>query len=404
MKVSVIGLGYVGLTIAVGAANSGHDVVGYEINKELVDNLMTGKTFVPGIDAINLVELLKNKSFQPTTVAENIRDSDVVIIAVPTPLDLNKNPDFSYLINAATLVAQTLLNDALVINESTSYPGTLRNLIKPIFDRLSNFNFEFAAAPERVDPGNNYWNLKNTPRIIGGLSDLATIGAKNFYESFCDIVTTVSMPEVAEAAKLFENTFRQVNIALVNEFAKVSKKLGFSSFEAVNAAATKPFGFMPFYPGIGVGGHCIPVDPTFLTYIADKNSVPTDMIRLANKTNLNMVNYVIDEISKNMGGKLLNCKIQVAGIAYKPNVSDIRESPALELISKLNEAGANVTWFDPYVEIDLPGKSMKLDTEIEIGLIVTPHSQIDFTVWKKSGITVYDLSSSTEYFGWSKFF
>jgi UDP-N-acetyl-D-glucosamine dehydrogenase len=403
MKIAVVGQGYVGLTVAVGAAAAGHTVVGFDINPSLINELKHGDTHVPGIESSELIRLMDNNSYIPTTDPESLLGMEIVVIAVPTPLDVNKNPDLKYLEDASTLIANTLSSGALIINESTSFPGTLRELIKPIFDKNSKFGFEFASAPERVDPANSDWVLKNTPRIIGGLTESATDKAAHFYRSFCDHVHIVSCPEVAESAKLFENTFRQVNIALVNEFSKVAFKLGFSTHEVINAASTKPFGFMPFYPSIGVGGHCIPVDPTYLSYIADRNHVETEFIKLANKTNLEMIDFIVSRISSELNGNLKGARIQIVGIAYKPDVADLRESPALSLIKNLNDLGASVTWFDPIVVTDLPGRSVSLDLNIDLGLIVTPHSSIDFSIWKGNSLKVLDLSSTKKCYGWPKF-
>jgi UDP-N-acetyl-D-glucosamine dehydrogenase len=403
MRIAVVGQGYVGLTLAIGAASAGHTVIGFDINAGLVNELKQGITHLPGVDSNELIRLIDKKTYTPTGDPKSLFGAEIVIIAVPTPLDTNKNPDLRYLEDASTVIAETLNSGALIINESTSFPGTLRQLIKPILDKKSKYRFEFASAPERVDPANSNWGLKNTPRIIGGLTDEAADKAASFYRSFCNEVYVVSSPEVAEAAKLFENTFRQVNIALVNEFAKVASNLGFSTHEAINAASTKPFGFMPFYPSIGVGGHCIPVDPTYLSYIADKNHVETEFIKLANRTNLEMVDFIVSRISTELNGNIKGSRIQIVGIAYKPDVSDLRESPALVLIKKLNELGASVTWFDQVVVTDLPGRSTNLDLNIDLGLIVTPHSDIDFSIWKGKDLKVLDLSASKKDYGWPKY-
>jgi UDP-N-acetyl-D-glucosamine dehydrogenase len=403
MKVSVIGQGYVGLTVAIGAAKVGHTVMGFDIDEFLVGELNKGRTHVPGITSEDLLTLIKVGNYCCTTDVEDIKNSEIVILAVPTPLNVNREPDLSYLESAAKIVSKNVKCDALIINESTSFPGTLRTFIKPIFDLAESFTFLFAAAPERVDPGNSEWQLENTPRVIGGLTNEATNQAKMFYQTFCRSIKLVSSPEVAEAAKLFENTFRQVNIALVNEFSKISNKLGFSTFETISAASTKPFGFMAFYPGIGVGGHCIPVDPTYLSFAANKVGIDAHFINLANSTNLDMVEYIVKRIQFEIGGSLSGRNIQIAGIAYKADVSDIREAPAIHLINELSKHGANITWFDPLVDIDLPGKQVELLSSIDLGLIVTPHKSINFSNWKESKIKVLDLSSNPNDYGWPKF-
>lgn len=403
MKISVIGQGYVGLTISIGAANAGHEVIGFDINDDLIQNLRKGDTLVPGIPKDMLLELQNSERLSFSNNQTDFSDSEVIIIAVPTPLTDTREPDLKILSSAAHMIAKNLRVNSLIINESTSYPGTLRNLIKPIFDSNSEFKFEFASAPERVDPGNDKWDLKNTPRIISGLTSTTTVKAAEFYESFCDNVVIVSSPEVAEAAKLFENTFRQVNIALVNEFAQIANSLKFSSQEAIAAAATKPFGFMAFYPSIGVGGHCIPVDPSYLSYAAEKMGNKTQFINIANQINLSMVSYVVDRIKKEMSDSIKGLRIQIAGISYKSNISDLRESPALNLISELEKYGAIVQWFDPLVDLELQGRSKNLLTDIDLGLIVTPHDVFDFSIWKKANLKVLDLSANSKSYGWPKF-
>jgi UDP-N-acetyl-D-glucosamine dehydrogenase len=403
MKVSLIGQGYVGLTVAINAARSGHEVIGFDIDELLVKELILGVTHVPGITVEHLLSVQKNGNYLPTNDASKLDNSEIVVLAVPTPLNDKREPDLRYLISASLLAAQNIQNSALIVNESTSFPGTLRNVIKPIFDSENSNVFQFTAAPERVDPGNSAWTLSNTPRVIGGLTIEAAMQAKNFYETFCGVIKIVSSPEVAEAAKLFENTFRQVNIALVNEFSKVANRLGFSTFETISAAATKPFGFMPFYPGIGVGGHCIPVDPTYLSFAAENVGVSTHFINLANTTNLDMVEYVIARIQSELGSNLSGKIIQIAGIAYKTEVSDIREAPAIRLIDELVKYGANVMWFDPLVSADIPGKQLSLLSNIDLGLVVTPHASIDFSIWLETNTKVFDLSSNPNSYGWTKF-
>jgi UDP-N-acetyl-D-glucosamine dehydrogenase len=282
MRVAIIGQGYVGLTIAVGAAGAGHIVVGFDVNKELVNQLNSGTSHIEGISDEELKNFLSNKTYTATTDASSVNGSDVIVIAVPTPLTESRNPDLSYVHTAVELIQNNVKTPTLVINESTSYPGTLR---KEIAARISGIQHLYASSPERVDPGNTQWGTKNTPRLIGGLTPEAVTKAKDFYSSFCDTVIEVSSPEVAEAAKIFENTFRQVNIALVNEFAQITDALGISGREVLDAAATKPYGFMEFNPGPGVGGHCIPVDPTYLAYVANEVGVPATFIKRANEVN-----------------------------------------------------------------------------------------------------------------------
>ena len=403
MKVAIFGQGYVGLTLSIAASQVGHKIIGFDINKNLIADLLNGSTYVPGIDPNKLAELVKLGHYLPTHNFSDVQGAEILILAVPTPLDEARNPDLSLLKSVTELIAQKFASNALIVNESTSYPGTLRNVIKPILDKSKLAIFQCASAPERVDPGNSKWVMKNTPRVISGLDHEATSKAINFYSTFCTEIYQAPSVEVAEASKIFENTFRQINIALVNEFSEIAHKIGFSAHEAIKAAATKPFGFMPFFPSIGVGGHCIPVDPTYLSYISEKFGMEAQFINLANAVNSSRPRKIAIRIQNELGGSLLNKNIQIAGIAYKPDVSDLRESPAIELISELTGLGAKVSWFDPLVENYNNLKSKPLDPNIDIGLIVTPHSQIDFSIWKESNVKVLDLSANLTNYGWPKF-
>lgn len=404
MKVSVVGQGYVGLSVATTVAKHGHTVLGFDIDSKLVENLKQGKTYVPGIDKNLLLELINQKKYEPTNNSELLDGSEIIIIAVPTPLNKDRKPDLSFLDNAISTIAKFVHNEALLINESTSHPGTLRNFIKPKINSLSTIKFEFASAPERVDPGNLVWNITNTPRVVSGLTQEASDKAYSFYSTFCSSVHRTSSPEIAEASKLFENTFRQVNIALVNEFAMISKVLGFSASEAISAAATKPFGYMAFQPSIGVGGHCIPVDPIYLSEIAENSGFDPELIKKSNKLNFEMVKYVVDRIKNDLSTDLNGARIQVVGLTYKPNISDLRESPAIRLINELEDNGCIVNWYDPLVP-DIDNKKLKnLDTEIDLGLIITPHEGIDFSPWIENKVRVFDLSSNVNNYGWPKFF
>ena len=402
-KVSVIGQGYVGLTLAIGAAKSGHEIFGIDVNAKLIANLLIGKTDVPGIIKNEIDDLIINKNYQPTTDFSKVSESSIVIIAVPTPLNSNREPDLEYLKRASIEIANFVKSGTLIINESTSYPGTLRNFIKPLIEAESKLDLQYASAPERIDPGNIQWTLSNTPRILGGLSDEATNKAFQFYSSFCLNVNVVSSPEVAEAAKLFENTFRQINIALANEFSIISSALGFSTNEAIVAASTKPFGFMPFFPSIGVGGHCIPIDPSYLSHAANQVGVRANFIELANSTNLNMVEHVAEKISVYLEKPLQNLKIQITGIAYKSGVSDLRESPALNLILELRSRGAEVIWNDPLVGEWNGESSSPIETNIDLGILVNPFNLSDLKVWLDAGTRVIDLSANSSDYGWPKF-
>jgi UDP-N-acetyl-D-glucosamine dehydrogenase len=403
-NVVVVGQGYVGLPLSVNAAKSGYKVYGFDVNNEKVEQLKKGLTDSPEIKKNDLLRLQKKGNIEFTSTIPKLNKQSIYVIAVPTPLDSNRKPDLSMLINACELVASVIKENSLVINESTSHIGTLRNLIKPTIDMLSSAkNIMYAVAPERIDPGNTKWDIKNTPRILAGLDDIAGQITLTFYSKFCNQIHIASKPEVAEAAKLFENTFRQVNIALVNELSNIANAIGFSTHETIRAASTKPFGFMPFYPSIGVGGHCIPVDPSYLAFSAESVGADAKFINLANITNSSMPRTIAERIKINLGGDLRGKKIQIAGITYKPNISDLRESPALDLMHELKSLGASVIWHDPFVTKYNEEKSSELNSDIDLGLIVTPHDEIDFLIWKNSGVKVLDLSANPTNYGWPKF-
>jgi len=404
VKVSIVGLGYVGLPIAINAAEKGCAVGGFDIDESKISKLKSGISDSPDVSQNQILSLIaEGKLFFSSDISDH-KGSSIYVIAVPTPLEENNIPDLSYLKNACKLLAKVVKHGDLVINESTSYIGTLRNLIKPIIEELSGLlDLGYAVAPERIDPGNEAWNIGNTPRNISGLTDQATNDAVAFYRRFCDSINTLSKPEIAEAAKLFENTFRHINIALVNEFSEIANKFDFSANDAITAAATKPFGFMPFYPSIGVGGHCIPVDPSYLVFSAEQVGVESKFINLANQTNLLMPVKVAKRIQKYLDGNLEGKRIQIAGIAYKTDVPDMRESPAIKLISELENLGAEVFWCDPLVKVFKDSKSQSLNINIDLGLIINPHKEIDLSIWKRAGTKVLDLSSNSEDFGWPKF-
>ena len=401
-KVSVIGQGYVGQTLAVGAAEAGYIVVGFDLNSALITNLINRRSFVPGVTQEKLNQIIEKGQFLPTDNPELIKDSEIIVIAVPTPIDEARNPDLTFVIKACESINKYASSPALIISESTSYPGTLRNVIKPILEKNSNTRFEYAVAPERVDPGNEKWNLGNTTRVISGLTDSATNKAISFYSNFCQNIYRAASPEVAEAAKLLENSFRQVNIALVNEFSNIMSSLDISANEVVEAASSKPFGFMKFLPSIGVGGHCIPVDPEYLTYFARSKGISSPLIDTANEINFKRPTQVIDSIEKYLGFKLIGKRIQIVGIAYKSGVVDIRESPAIELILKLRNIGATVNWHDPVVKMWQGEESTPLDPSVDLGLIITPHSEIDLSVWRNTKTTVLDLSATSQNLGWPR--
>lgn len=376
MRVSVIGQGYVGLTIAINAANSGHSVIGYDFNELIVSHLNEGKSHIEGIEDSLLTSLSNAGLYRATLNPKDMVGSEVIVIAVPTPLTSDRKPELKYVDSAVETIIKHINHPTLIINESTSYPGTLRTVIAEKIQTKTAIPHRYAASPERVDPGNAFWGTKNTPRLLSGLNKEATELAKTFYSTFCDNIFVTSTPEVAEMAKLFENTFRQVNIALVNEFAQISHSLGILPREVIEAAATKPYGFMKFTPGAGVGGHCIPVDPSYLSFVAESVGVPATFIDRANIVNLEMPNYVVERIKKANSGNLNGKKIVVVGVSYKTDIADIRETPAEAVIDRLRELGASVTWHDELVLNWREEKSAPIEGN-DIAVVLMMHSGLD---------------------------
>jgi UDP-N-acetyl-D-glucosamine dehydrogenase len=373
MKVAIIGQGYVGLTISVFAGEF-FDVVGFDNNQRIVDQLNSGISHIEGVESSVLQTLIKAGRYRASTQGSDIADAEIVVIAVPTPLSRERLPDLTFIDAACKTIGENIKKPILVINESTSFPGTIRNYIKPAIEKYSAGKFDhlYAISPERVDPGRGDFNQKNTPRLYAGLTAEASEKTRDFYSKFCDKLVEVSSPEVAEAAKLFENTFRQVNIALVNEFAQITNALGISVYETLDAANTKPYGFMKFTPSAGVGGHCIPVDPTYLAAVAEANGAPATFIRRANDVNLEMSKYVVDRVQADNGGSLEGKSVLVVGVAYKPNVADVRETVAELVIEHLRSRGAVVSWHDEVVGTWHGESSVPL-TGADIAVVVTKH-------------------------------
>ncbi len=396
MRIAIIGQGYVGLTISAFASEH-HDVVGFDMNVAVVERLNKGISHIEGVDSALLKKWVEAGKFRATSNGADIADAQIVVIAVPTPLDKNRKPDLTYIESACKTIGENLKGEALIINESTSFPGTVRGVIKPTIEKYSKAKLphEYAVSPERVDPGRVDWNQKNTPRLYAGLTPAATAGVREFYSTFCDNLVEVSSPEVAEAAKLFENTFRQVNIALVNEFAQITNALGISVHETLDAANTKPYGFMRFNPSAGVGGHCIPVDPSYLAHVAAGVGVPATFIERANEVNLEMPKYVVARVAKE-NGSLRGKRVQVIGVAYKPNVADTRETPAELVIDELQRVGAVVSWYDPVVGAWHGQISSVLgDVEgaaAEIAIVVTLHGVMDVKAVIASAPYVFDTT------------
>lgn len=408
-KVGVIGLGYVGLPLAVEKAKAGFCVLGFDIQPEKVDKINRGENYIGDVVPEELSTLSQNGHLSATGDFSRIRECDVLAICVPTPLDEFKQPDLSYVVNTAKTIASYLHKDMLVVLESTTYPGTTEEVLLPILSASGlevGKDFYLAYSPERVDPGNLRYKTKNTPKVVGGCTPLCLEHAKALYEAVLEApVFTVSSPKEAEMAKILENTFRIVNCALANEMAIVCRKLGVNIWEVIDAAATKPFGFMPFYPGPGVGGHCIPIDPYYLTYKARSVDYHTRLIELAGEINDFMPEYVtsrLQDLLNEQEKPLKNSKILLLGIAYKGDVDDVRESPALKVWSQLEAKGAEVVYHDPYCQfVRRKGQiyhSHPLDKELVKGVdavvITTAHTRgVDYKMVVAAASIVLDTKN-----------
>ena len=396
MKVSVIGQGYVGLTISAFAAEH-FDVIGFDSSQRVVNQLNSGISHIEGVESSLLAKWIKAGRYTATARGSDISDCEIVVIAVPTPLTTDRKPDLSFIDSACKTIGQNLSKPVLVINESTSFPGTLRSYIKPAIEKYSSNQVEhlYAISPERVDPGRTDFNQKNTPRLYSGLTSEATAKTREFYSRFCDNLVEVTSPEVAEAAKLFENTFRQVNIALVNEFAQIAHALGISVYETLDAANTKPYGFMKFSPSAGVGGHCIPIDPTYLAAVAELHGAPATFIRRANEVNLEMSEYIVRRVAEDNGGNLQGKSVLVVGVAYKPNVADVRETAAELVIEHLRSQGAVVSWHDEVVG-NWRGESSAPLHGADISVVVTKHDSVDEKKILASAPYVFDTTGKVK--------
>ena len=392
MKVGIVGQGYVGLTISAFAAEF-FEVVGFDKNRGVIDQLNAGISHIEGVESATLKKWISKGSYRASSREADISEVDVVVIAVPTPLTTDRKPDLTFIDAACKTVGENVINPVLVINESTSYPGTLRNYIKPAIEKYSKNHIvhEYAISPERVDPGRSDFNQKNTPRLFAGLTPEASAQTREFYSKFCDNLVEVSSPEVAEAAKLFENTFRQVNIALVNEFAQIAHSLGISVYETLDAANTKPYGFMKFTPSAGVGGHCIPVDPTYLADVAEENGATATFIRLANEVNLDMSEYIVNRVQADNNGSLHGASVLVVGVAYKPNVADVRETAAALVIKHLRNRGAVVSWHDDVVG-SWNGENSAPLSGADIAVVVTKHDDVKARDILQSAPHVFDTT------------
>jgi UDP-N-acetyl-D-glucosamine dehydrogenase len=402
--VGIIGLGYVGLPLAVAFAQEGCDVIGVDLDPRKIEAIEAGDSYIEDVSS----ELLREVSgrIHATTRYARLAKADAVVICVPTPLTRNREPDLGPLIDATRALAEVLQSDQLVVLESTTYPGTTRERVAPLLEEsglAAGRDFNLAFSPERVDPGRSDFTLRNTPKVLGGLTEACAERAEALYGLVCDNLVRVSSPEAAELTKLLENIFRSVNIALVNELAMLTDRMGIDIWEVVDAAATKPYGFMRFEPGPGMGGHCLPVDPFYLSWRAREFDMATEFIELAGKVNQQMPYHCVakaQRVLNDAGLSVKGARILVLGVGYKPGVGDTRESPALKIISLLADLGADVSYHDPHVPVlaDFGLSSTPLDEALpdaDLALIVTAHPGVDHDLVARRARLVVDLRGVT---------
>jgi UDP-N-acetyl-D-glucosamine dehydrogenase len=407
-RVGVIGLGYVGLPLAVEFARHGFEVTGFDIDENKAKAINAGRSYIPDVAQQELAGAVEAGKLRATSDMARLADMDVVDIAVPTPLRKTKDPDLSYVVQAVEACAAALRRGQLIILESTTYPGTTDEVVQPMLEAkglTADVDFFLAFSPERVDPGNQQFNTRNIPKIVGGTGPASTEVAAALYSSAVDRVVAVSSTRVAEMVKLLENTFRAVNIGLVNEIALMSHKMNIDVWEVIDAAKTKPFGFMPFYPGPGLGGHCIPIDPFYLSWKARQTGFECRFIELAGHVNSSMPDYVVERVAEALNSvkKPINgSKILLVGIAYKKDVNDMRESPALDILELLVRRGAQVSYSDPWVpeikhdrhaltSVDL---AAALKTRPDCAVICTDHSKFDYHALVQSGTLIVDTRNA----------
>lgn len=407
--IGVVGLGYVGLPLAVEKAKAGFKVIGFDIQKEKVDKVNAGKNYIGDVLPSDLEYLVKSGQLHATSDYSFIKEVDAIAICVPTPLDIYKQPNMEYVKSSAEAISDFITQGTLVVLESTTYPGTTEELIRPILEDKGftiGKDIFLAYSPERVDPGNKQFKTKNTPKVVGGVTSLCTKVAATMYRVVLDgDVHEVSSPAIAEMEKLLENTFRNINIALANEMAILCEKMGINVWEVIEAAATKPYGFMPFYPGPGIGGHCIPIDPWYLTWKAREYNYHTKLIEVAGEINDSMCNFVIDKCIRALNQRNLalnGANILVIGVAYKKDIDDYRESPVIPFLETLNQLGANWKVVDPFINSFVIKdttyntiQEINIDySDIDLIVIMTDHSQIDYKKIKESNVEIVDMKNA----------
>ena len=407
-NIGVIGLGYVGLPLAVEFARQGFNVYGFDVDETKTGQINAGRSYIPDVSEKELAEVVASGHLRATTKMGELAKMDVIDICVPTPLRKTKDPDLSYVVKAVEAVAASLKRGQLVILESTTYPGTTDEVVQPMLEAQglkADEDFFLAFSPERVDPGNAKFNTRNIPKVVGGVGDASTEAAAALYGTTVDTVVQVSSTRVAEMVKLLENTFRAVNIGMVNELALMCHRMDIDVWEVIDAAKTKPFGFMPFYPGPGLGGHCIPIDPHYLSWKARQHGFECRFIELAGAINSSMPDYVVERVAEalNTIRKPINgSRVHVVGVAYKKDVNDMRESPALDVIDLMGKRGAVISYSDPWVpELRAAGrllKSVDLSSAVsgrpDCVVICTDHSSFNYDEVVKSGVVIVDTRNA----------
>jgi len=395
--VAIIGQGYVGLPLAIAAAKAGWSVIGIDISASRVDQLNSSSSPVEDVLNSELGWAISRSLYRATTDFQEVELANVIVICVPTPLDSNRNPDLGPLLYAAKAIEPFVKKETLIVCESTSFPGTLRSVILPIFGsgvENPDRGLYFASAPERVNPGDEKWNQKNTPRLVGSIDDESQVKALDFYRSICDSVVPVSTPEIAEAGKLLENSFRLVNIALINEFTQLCSSQGIDVHQVIDAASTKPYGFMPFRPGVGIGGHCIPIDPIYLTWWANKNGQQLRIIELADQVSNAMPDYVAARSLELVSRKKKSIRVLLLGVAYKAGIGDVRETPANSLRTSLTLRGCDVAWHDPLVQKWGDTAPVSVDWECDVAILVTNQPGISVVGILDRGVPILDCTNS----------
>lgn len=399
--IAIVGQGYVGLPLAIAATKSKWRVIGVDNSQERVEKLISGSSPVEDVSNFELSIALNSGKYIPTTDFREISNAEVVIFCVPTPLDSEQSPDLSALKLASILTAPHITENTLVVSESTSYPGTLREIIIPIFEQHFPGNVKklcFAAAPERVNPGDKTWKMENTPRLVSGIDPKSHELAMEFYTSVCNSVIPVETPEIAEAAKLLENTFRLVNIALINEVAQICATSSIDVNEVIDAASTKPYGFMTFRPGVGVGGHCIPVDPLYLSWWARKNGLTPKVIETAKTINDEMPVYVGKRALKLVNKEIVRARVLIVGVGYKSGIADVRETPVIKLREFLLKEGAEVIWHDSLVHTWNGEVSVPYKQSCDVVIITTAQPDLEIEYFIENDIPVLDCSNTLKHF------